>query len=673
MFLENFEDFILKVLIGAAAVSLVLGIINEGLAKGWIEGVSIFIAIAIIITVNTTNNYIKEKQFQELQAKQDVTTARVIRDGKIMTLDAEELVVGDIVTIPSGDNVPADCIAYQTVTFTTNEAGLTGEPEAIHKAAVDSENYSTNPDPFLLQNTLVETGKANAIVLAVGRQTRSGRAERIMNVTAEQTPLQAKLESIADMIGKMGGSVAALTFIALVVKMLCAIFLYKERTISDPQNLSDFLNAFIIAVTIIVVAVPEGLPLAVTISLAFSVSEMADLGNLVRRLSASETMGGANEICTDKTGTLTQNKMTVQEFYVNDRVIKGDKFATLASDPSHDFIVQSVLYNSSAYVDTKEDPLTRQMRKVAIGNVTECGLINYLIASSVDCEELISHRKRPNFLQFDIPFDSGRKRATSVVMLPNGDIRVFVKGAPEVVVEMCDHYHTASGIADLEKSKKKQIVNETVKEFAKKCYRTLLVAYLDIHAKDWESWKSNNNNFKEIHDKEAVENGLTMVGIFALMDPLRPGVTEAVDTCHKAGVNVRMCTGDNIDTATAISIKAHILEQSDLDAMQDSEYKHYICMTGKEFREEIGGTKTIENQDGTFTETVANLGVFRKIKDKLKVLARSQPEDKFMLVTGLKQLGAVVAVTGDGNNDAPALNKADVGFSMGIAGTEVCK
>lgn len=234
MFVENFEDFILKVLIGAAAVSLILGIINEGWAKGWIEGVSIFIAIAIILTVNTSNNYIKEKQFQQLQAKQDVTSARVTRDGKIMTIDAEELVVGDCVTIPSGDSVPADCVAYQTVTFTTNEAGLTGEPEAIHKAAVFEENYASNPDPFLLQSTLVETGKANAIVLAVGRQTRSGRAERIMNVTSEQTPLQAKLESIADLIGKMGGSVAALTFIALVVKMLCAIFLYKERTIADP-------------------------------------------------------------------------------------------------------------------------------------------------------------------------------------------------------------------------------------------------------------------------------------------------------------------------------------------------------------------------------------------------------------------------------------------------------
>lgn len=416
-----------------------------------------------------------------------------------------------------------------------------------------------------------------------------------MNVTAEQTPLQAKLESIADMIGKLGGSVAALTFIALIVKMLCAIFLYKERTIADPQNLSDFLNAFIIAVTIIVVAVPEGLPLAVTISLAFSVSEMADLGNLVRRLSASETMGGANEICTDKTGTLTQNKMSVQEFYVNDRVIKGDKFASLASDPSHDFIVQSVLYNSSAYVDEKPDPLTGVKRKVAIGNVTECGLINYLLASNVDCEELISHRKRPNFLQFDIPFDSGRKRATSVVQLPNGNVRVFVKGAPEVVIEMCDYFHTINGVQDLEKSKKKQIIQETVKDFAGKCYRTLLVAYLDFSASQWETQKSSNNQFKEMSDKESVESGLTMVGIFALMDPLRPGVTEAVDTCHKAGVNVRMCTGDNIDTATAISIKAHILEASDLDKMNDEEVKNYVCMTGKDFREAIGGLKSIEN------------------------------------------------------------------------------
>lgn len=222
-----------------------------------------------------------------------------------MTVDAEELVVGDIVDIPSGDNIPADCVAIKSQEFMTNESGLTGEPEGLHKSHVTAENYHTNPDPFLLQNTLVEKGNARAIVLAVGHQTRSGRADRVMQLCEEETPLQSKLESIADMIGKMGGSVAALTFMAMIIKLLVTIFLYKDRALLDSQNLSDLLNAFIIAVTIIVVAVPEGLPLAVTISLAFSVSEMAQLGNLVRRLSASETMGGANELCTDKTGTLT--------------------------------------------------------------------------------------------------------------------------------------------------------------------------------------------------------------------------------------------------------------------------------------------------------------------------------------------------------------------------------
>jgi len=215
----------------AAFVSLILGIINEGLAKGWIEGVSIFIAIAIILTVNTSNNYVKEKQFQELQAKQDVSSARVIRDGHMTTVDAEELVVGDIVKIPAGDNVPADCVAFKSITLVTNQSSLTGEPEGIHKSHIDTENenYAQNPDPFLLQNTLVETGECMAIVLAVGHNTRSGRAERVMNVTNEQTPLQAKLETIADLIGKMGGSVAVLTFIAIIVKLLCAIFLYKDR------------------------------------------------------------------------------------------------------------------------------------------------------------------------------------------------------------------------------------------------------------------------------------------------------------------------------------------------------------------------------------------------------------------------------------------------------------
>lgn len=308
------------------------------------------------------------------------------------------------------------------------------------------------------------------------------------------------------MIGKMGTSVAALTALAMTVKLLSAIFISKERTLMDRQNLQDLLNAFIIAITIIVVAVPEGLPLAVTISLAFSVAEMADLGNLVRRLSASETMGGANEICTDKTGTLTQNKMTVQALYINDHVVDGDKYGRLMETPTGELLVQSVLYNSSAYVGDKENGLTKRMEKTAIGNVTECGLINYLMKSEVPCEELISHRKQPGFMLFEIPFNSARKRATSVVRLPNGDVRVFAKGAPEIVIGFCDKYHSAEGrVVDLDEKKKKSMLSNQVKQFASKCYRTLLIAYVDYSKAHWEMLESKSKGFEEVEDKEIVE------------------------------------------------------------------------------------------------------------------------------------------------------------------------
>ena len=242
-----------------------------------------------------------------------------------------------------------------------------------------------------------------------------------------------------------------------------------------------------------------------------------------------------------------------------------------------------MLYNASAYVGEKVDPATRQTKKTAIGNVTECGLINYLLESGVPCEELISNRKNPGFLIFDIPFNSSRKRATSVIQLSNGKIRVFCKGAPEVVLEFCESFHAEGGaLKSLSEKKKEEIVKKTVKDFADKCYRTLLVAYLDLDQNEWDNMKRNNNNFIEADDKAAVESGLTMVGIFALADPLRPGVAEAIDTCHRAGVNVRMCTGDNLDTATAISLQAHIITPADI---ADIENRSLVCMTGKDFRD----------------------------------------------------------------------------------------
>ena len=305
MIKECFDDLILQVLVVAAVASMGIGIYKDGIEHGWIDGTSIIVAILIIVIVTVSNNYVKEKQFQELQAKSDVMTARTVRGDMVVTIDSTELVVGDIIEIPGGSTIPADCVLIEASDFSASEANLTGEPEPIRKEPCTADSYADNPNPFLLQTTLVETGTGKAIVVAVGVNTFVGRTGLTMNIEKDMTPLQKKLETIAEQIGKLGLYCAILTFIAMTIRMACKIFLAHSRELKDSQNLMDLLDAFIIGLTVVVVAVPEGLPLAVTISLAFSVGAMADENNLVKKLHASETMGNANEICTDKTGTLT--------------------------------------------------------------------------------------------------------------------------------------------------------------------------------------------------------------------------------------------------------------------------------------------------------------------------------------------------------------------------------
>ncbi len=423
------------------------------------------------------------------------------------------------------------------------------------------------------------------------------------------------------------------------------------------------MNAFILGVTIVVVAVPEGLPLAVTISLAYSVGKMFKENNLVRRLDASETMGGANEICTDKTGTLTQNKMTVMTLFTEDKVFTTEKVDSLQS---YDIISECVLYNCSAYVEKLESGV-----KVAKGNVTEVGLLNYLTKQGVDVEAGLKQKTQDGFFEFLIPFSSSRKRATSAVRNPRSKkVSVYVKGAPEIVIDLCDRYLGENGKEeDLDQEKKDEIISKIVKTMAGKCYRTILVAHSDFSDGEWSRAKKSSNDFLTEEDRESVESGLCLVGIFGLQDPLRPGIREAVEQCRVSGINVRMVTGDNIDTAIAISKEAGIIR----DDFQNNE-EGYVCMTGKQFREAIGGLVTRMNVEKKVEEDfIANQDVFDRITKQLKVLARSSPEDKYLLVTGLKFQGQVVAVTGDGTNDAPALAKADVGFAMGISGTDVAK
>ncbi|CDW88443.1 calcium-translocating p-type pmca-type family protein [Stylonychia lemnae] len=647
LILENFEDRILQILLIAALVALIIGIWKEGIEHGWIEGLSIFIAVAIIVSVTAGNNYIKEKQFQKLVSKAAEGTVAVYRgeDGSTHTISTTELVVGDLIKIESGMKIPADCILMAGTDVAADESAMTGEPEQMEKSAVSENNVDHSPNPFLLANTLVASGQGVALVCAVGSHTRSGMAEEKLNIEDEETPLQGKLETIANEIGKVG--------------------LYVAINLLSVDTLKKVIEFVIIAITVIVVAVPEGLPLAVTISLAFSVMKMKEENNLVRKLEASETMGGANEICTDKTGTLTKNQMTVKEIYFLDTIYTGvpAHFNTL---PRNDLLAEGVLFNCSARIERNELGVLETK-----GNCTEQGLISYLMDAGVQADHLL-RQKDDKILQV-IPFNSKRKRACTAIRHPTKEnlVRVFVKGAPEIVLELCESYFDKDGQTQtIGKSQRDRIVNDVVtNSFAKKAFRTLLIAYADLTNEQYDNLCEQNNNFASEVDREVLESSLTVIGIYALQDPLRDEIVQSVKDCHKAGINIRMVTGDNLDTAKAIALEAGIINAEEAET-------EFVCMEGKQFREICGGLVSIKdenNTDGKLREEIGNKGMFRIVKDKLKVLARSTPEDKYMLVTGLKEFQSVVAVTGDGTNDAPALKRADVGFAMGITGTEVAK
>jgi len=332
LILECFEDLMLKILLLAALVAGVIGVYQHGIEAGWIEGASIFFAVGIIVTVTAGNNYMKEKQFQQLKARQqDNQTVAVFRGlkGETITVPTQELVVGDIIKIEGGSQIPADCILIHSNDLTCDESAQTGEPEEQEKKPVTKDNIDLNPNPFLLAKTFVKTGEGLALVASVGVYTRAGMAGEKLDFEDDQTPLQEKLETIANQIGKLGLTVAVLTFLVMIVKNILTSYVFSENPFDTMIFIGNLIDYFIIAITVVVVAMPEGLPLAVTISLAYSVAKMKQENNLVRKLEASETMGGADQICTDKTGTLTQNKMTVRGLWTLDKIYQNDNLDNL--------------------------------------------------------------------------------------------------------------------------------------------------------------------------------------------------------------------------------------------------------------------------------------------------------------------------------------------------------
>lgn len=673
-----------------------IGLYKEGFPTGLIEGTSIAIALVIICSVTSVNNYFSEKRLADLydlSNKQEVAVYR--NSDKAVTIDSEELVVGDLVGFEVGEKVPADMMMIEGQDVQCNQSDLTGEQGGLNKCPVTKENYRDGVESIMLAQSTIENGFGKAIVLAVGHSTQSGV---ISEATAEDddnegTLLQRKLEIMAGKIGNIGVAAALCTFFASVLRIFlesvgalpcgCQNLFICQTPVKDtctPYDFTDFnnevypmlLDAVIIAITVVVVAIPEGLPLAVTIALSFSSKKMEKLNNLVREIASAETMGGATHICTDKTGTLTVNKMTVMANYAVERVctVTGteggmDEFVSeskrqyenvrIAGESIWDMLYEGVLWNSSAWFELQEkkhedDPNEYETK----GNVTEQGILQYLAAATsedacVDKKSELTEDK----IQCIIPFSSKRKMGSVVVRVTDKigtdkEIRVYTKGAPDMLLERCTQTTTCDGSLqsmesqasvpaelvsipgedETNKATYTSIYNRAIKKFASQAYRTIMVCYRDMSMREFTRLKHRYNQFATDEDRANLEQELTAVGIFGLQDPLRDSICDSIQQCYTAGIQVIMCTGDNIDTAIAISKEAGIVEEEEIRRNK------YSCMTGKQFREAVGGLKTVEHEGHTI-KMVGDMDAFKEIKGQLKVLARSSPQDKLILVTGI--------------------------------------
>eukprot|EP00300_Choanocystis_sp_HF-7_P018086 c1992_g1_i1.p1 GENE.c1992_g1_i1~~c1992_g1_i1.p1 ORF type:complete len:1020 (-),score=308.18 c1992_g1_i1:52-3084(-) len=636
---EALHDPTLIILIAAACVSLPVGIFFEDPKTGWIEGTAILVSVVIVVMVASINDYQKDKQFRDLNRKKSDIAIKVLRSGQEQNLSINDLVVGDIVFLETGDSIPCDGILFTNSPLKVNESALTGESDEIAK--------SVQKNPFLIASTQVVDGRASMLTLAVGPNAMKGRIQDMMaraSEEEEETVLQKKLTGIAEMIGKMGFGVATFTVVVLIVG-----YLIKDKWQQGhpfvKADIVHILNFIITGLTIVVVAVPEGLPLAVTISMAFSVKKMLNDNNLVRHLEACEVMGGATNICSDKTGTLTRNKMTVVRAWVNKEVLRHETSSPLYSkikasnNELTKLFAECSVFNSTARIsfDKAKENGVRQ----DTGSKTECGLLELAEQLGFKKSDYVPVGFEYTALHV---FSSQRKRMSVVIPLNRaGKYRVFVKGASEVVLKLCKDVQVAKGQAPFDFSKVEQ---EIIQTFADEALRTLCLAYRDIDTQRPE----------DLQNVDAIEKDLTCIAIVGIEDPVRAEVPPAVDKCRQAGITVRMVTGDNRATAVAIAKQCNIIS---------STVGQFTVMEGPAFRQAVLEDETKPGE--------LNMTRFKPIAKELRVLARSSPADKYTLVQGLKKLGEIVAVTGDGTNDAPALRLSNVGLSMGIQGTEVAK
>lgn len=604
LYLDKYRDPIIQILLVAAFVSLILAFIE----KNFMETIGIFVAVFLATTVGFYFERDAAKKFNLLTALSEEQPVKVRRNGKVMEIPRHDVVVGDIVLVEVGDEVPADGELIVCNDLQINESALTGEPVA--EKSLEGGGDGAYPRNVILRSTMVMNGRGEFVVTAVGDATEIGKvAKKSTEQTSVETPLHMQLDKLAKMISKVGSVVSVAAFF---------IFLIHDILTNPAWGGKDYfymaeivLKYFMMAVTLIVMAVPEGLPMAITLSLALNMRRMLKSNNLVRKLHACETMGAVTMICTDKTGTLTQNKMQVSALELKE----GDEA----------LLDTAIALNSTAELNDGKP----------IGNPTESALLLWLDAQGKDYEEL---RKQVNVLK-QLPFSTERKMMATLAEV-DGETYLFVKGAPEIVMKKCI----------IEDRMQRQSVEE-LDEWQHKAMRTLAFAYKKIEASIMRTSRTSTAEVVALLDA----NDLQLQAIAAIADPIRPDVPAAVQECRHAGIEVKVVTGDTAATALEIGKQIGVFEDEP---------------------ENIGADGSLTSLDqqmitGEQWEALSDEEAYERAKD-IRVMSRARPTDKQRLVAMLQKRGEVVAVTGDGTNDAPALHYAHVGLSLG-SGTSVAK
>lgn len=604
LYLDKYRDPIIQILLVAAFVSLILAFIE----KNFMETIGIFVAVFLATTVGFYFERDAAKKFNLLTALSEEQPVKVRRNGKVMEIPRHDVVVGDVVLVEVGDEVPADGELIVCNDLQINESTLTGEPVA--EKSLEAGGDGAYPRNIILRSTMVMNGRGEFVVTAVGDATEIGKvAKKSTEQTSVETPLHMQLDKLAKMISKVGSVVSVAAFF---------IFLIHDILTNPAWGGKDYfymaeivLKYFMMAVTLIVMAVPEGLPMAITLSLALNMRRMLKSNNLVRKLHACETMGAVTVICTDKTGTLTQNKMQVSALELK----QGDEA----------LLDTAIALNSTAELNEGKP----------IGNPTESALLLWLDAQGKDYEEL---RKQVNVLK-QLPFSTERKMMATLAEV-DGETYLFVKGAPEIVMKKCI----------IEDRMQKQTAEE-LDEWQHKAMRTLAFAYKKVEASIMRTSRTSTAEVVALLDA----NDLQLQAIAAIADPIRPDVPAAVQECRHAGIEVKVVTGDTAATAMEIGKQIGVFEDEPENIGAD------------------GSMTSLDQQmiTGEQWEALSDEEAYERAKD-IRVMSRARPTDKQRLVAMLQKRGEVVAVTGDGTNDAPALHYAHVGLSLG-SGTSVAK